>query len=130
MAEAVARQLVPTVYTEEGLAALSRAVRGGGGPPVAVHLKVDTGMHRVGADASEAGRLADRIAGDPHLELGALWTHLAVADGADAVDREFTEAQLERFDALVGRPGRGRPPSGHDPCGQHRRHRRLSRRAP
>ncbi len=115
MAEAVARQLIPTVYTEEGLAALSRAVRGVGGPPVAVHLKVDTGMHRVGADASEAGRLADRIAGDPHLELGALWTHLAVADGADAVDREFTEAQLERFDHSLA----GLAAAGHRPAMTH-----------
>ncbi|HEX3981081.1 MAG TPA: alanine racemase, partial [Acidimicrobiales bacterium] len=98
MAEAVARGLVPTVYTDEGLAALGRVAGGGGGPPVTVHLKVDTGMHRVGADASEVGRLADRIASDPHLELGALWTHLAVADGEDAVDRQFTEAQLDRFD--------------------------------
>jgi alanine racemase len=33
--------------------------------------------------------------------LGAVWTHLAVADGADPDDRSFTSAQLQRFDAVV-----------------------------
>ncbi len=101
MAEAVARRLVPTVYTAAGIASLSRAVADGGFPPVAVHLKVDTGMHRVGADADDVCALADTIAGDPHLVLGALWTHLAVADGEGADDRAFTTLQLERFDATV-----------------------------
>ena len=55
-----------------------------GCPPVAVHLKVDTGMHRVGADPVDAPALAATIAADPRLALGAVWTHLAVADGADA----------------------------------------------
>jgi alanine racemase len=110
MAEAVARRLVPTVYTDDGVTALGRVARRG--PPVAVHLKVDTGMHRVGADASEVGRLADRIATDPQLELGALWTHLAVADGEDAVDRDFTEAQLEQFDdSLAALTAAGRRPT-------------------
>ncbi len=54
MAEAVARRLVPTVYTPGGIASLGRVVAAGGSPPVAVHLKVDTGMHRVGADPDEA----------------------------------------------------------------------------
>jgi alanine racemase len=72
-----------------------------GHPPIAVHLKVDTGMHRVGADPPDAPGLAERIEGHPHLALGALWTHLAVADGPGREDREFTAAQLERFDAVA-----------------------------
>jgi alanine racemase len=101
MAEAVARRLVPTVYTRGGLEALGRAAGGGGVPPVAVHLKVDTGMHRVGADPGDVVSLADRIEADRRLELGAVWTHLAVADGDEPVDREFTGLQLERFDATL-----------------------------
>ncbi len=101
MAEAVARHLVPTVYTAGGIAALSRVAAEGGFPPVAVHLKVDTGMHRVGAEPEEAGALADAIVHDPRLELGAVWTHLAVADGESPGDRAFTALQLERFDAVV-----------------------------
>jgi len=101
MAEAVARRLVPTVYTVGGIRALSRAVADGDHPPVSVHLKVDTGMHRVGAHPDDALTLAEDITADPHLELGAVWTHLAVADGADAEDRAFTSLQLDRFDTVV-----------------------------
>jgi len=101
MAEAVARRLVPTVYTGGGLAALGRVVADGGFSPIETHLKVDTGMHRVGADPPDALGLAENIADHPHLALGALWTHLAVADGPGQVDREFTAAQLDRFDAVA-----------------------------
>ena len=59
MAEAVAQGLVPTVYTGAGVEAAGRAAGAGGGAPLGVHLKVDTGMHRVGADASAAVALAD-----------------------------------------------------------------------
>jgi alanine racemase len=101
MAEVVARGLVPTVYTRGGIAALSRVVGDGGLPPLDVHLKVDTGMHRVGADVEEAPALAEAVTTDPGLRLGAVWTHLAVADGAGQEDREFTRLQLDRFDALL-----------------------------
>ncbi len=100
MAEAVARRLVPTVYTYGALGDLSRAT-GDGRPTLEVHLKVDTGMHRVGADPVDAPGLAATIAADPSLTLGAVWTHLAVAEGSDPVDRDFTAAQLERFDVTV-----------------------------
>lgn len=66
--------------------------------PVAVHLKVDTGMHRVGADPSDVVALAERIAASPGLSLDALWTHCAVADEPDD---PFTAQQLARFDATV-----------------------------
>jgi alanine racemase len=115
MAEAVARRLVPTVYTREGLESLARVAGDGGFPPVEVHLKVDTGMHRVGADPGDALGLAETIASDPRLVLGAVWTHLAVAEGADPTDREFTAVQLERFAAaLAALAAAGhRPPMTH-----------------
>jgi alanine racemase len=101
MAEAVARGLVPTVYTGEGLEALSSVVGDGAAAPLEIHLKVDTGMHRVGADPDHALALARSVAADRRLHLGALWTHLAVADGAGAADRQFTDLQLERFDRTL-----------------------------
>jgi alanine racemase len=111
MAEAVGQRLVPTVYTDEGLESLSKVVADMGSPPVAVHLKVDTGMHRVGADPADAPALADAIAGAPRLELGAVWTHLAVAEGDSPDDREFTGRQLQRFDATL----RALAAAGHRP---------------
>ncbi len=115
MAEAMARRLVPTVYTAGGLEALGRAAVGSGAGPVPLHLKVDTGMHRVGADPDAAATLADSIAADPGLVLGAVWTHLAVADGDSPADRDFTRLQLERFDAVVAELAAAghRPPMLH-----------------
>jgi alanine racemase len=101
MAEAVSRRLVPTAYTREGIESLSRAVAAAGHPPIPVHVKVDTGMHRVGIDPDAVVPLVDAIAADPHLEFAALWTHLAVADGEGVDDREFTAQQIGRFDGIV-----------------------------
>ena len=115
MAEAVARGLVPTVYTRGGIEALGRAVGRQAAPPLDVHLKVNTGMHRVGADPEDAVALAGAIAADPRLRLGAVWTHLAVADGADPVDREFTPVAagaVRRLVAALAAAGI-RPPMTH-----------------
>jgi alanine racemase len=114
VAEAVAHRLVPTVYTGEALAALGGAVVGGS-PPLGVHLKVDTGMHRVGADPAVALGLAGAVASDPRLALEAVWTHLAVADGATPDDRSFTALQLERFEDTLATLGA----AGHRPTMTH-----------
>jgi alanine racemase len=90
-AEVVARGLTPTVYSVEGIDALERV-----GRPVAVQLKVDTGMHRVGASSDEALALAKRIVGSATLRLDAVWTHFAVAD--EPAQRDYTDAQVDRFD--------------------------------
>src|SRR3989442_10535387 len=71
VAEAVNRRLTPTVYTAAGVAAVAAAA---GRERVAVHLKVDTGMHRVGADPAAAVELAGDIAGRRSLVLQGLWT--------------------------------------------------------
>jgi alanine racemase len=97
MEDALACRLSPTVYSAEGVRALGRAAATGGFGPVDVHLKVDTGMHRVGADPQSIVGLATAIGADPRLRLAALWTHLAVADGGSKADVEFTRTQLDRF---------------------------------
>ena len=93
----VAAGLTPTVYTAAGVTAVAAAVPAGHSP-VAVHLKVDTGMHRLGADPAAALTLAQAVDRIPCLTLGGLWTHLAVAD--DAAQEAFTTGQLQRFDAV------------------------------
>jgi alanine racemase len=103
MAEVVAASLTPTLYTPAGLDALVEAVgvgvRGGGAPvSTPVHVKVDTGMHRVGADPEGAVALATAVAADPRLRLGGFWTHFAVSDEVDA---SYTAEQVARFDAAL-----------------------------
>jgi len=62
-----------------------------------VHLKIDTGMHRVGADPADALALAKLIDLAPELELAGTFTHFAVAD--DPTD-PLTELQLDRLEAV------------------------------
>jgi alanine racemase len=102
--------LTPTLYSLEGIAQFSKAARELG-QRTSVHLKVDTGMHRVGAPPAEVPALMAAIAADPLLRLEGLWTHLAVADGESSEDRAFTLGQLETFDGLVAE----RRAAGMDP---------------
>jgi alanine racemase len=74
-----------------------RAVRGA--RPPRVHVKLDTGMGRLGtADPDEARRVAAAVAEDDRLELAGLMTHFATAD--EPGDDHFP-AQLERFTAFA-----------------------------
>jgi alanine racemase len=85
--------LIPTVYTSEFIEALRAAIN----QPLGVHLKVDTGMHRVGAAVADIKDLVAALVADPNLRLEGIWTHFAVAE-EDAV---FTRKQLEAFDGVV-----------------------------
>ena len=98
VADSLAADVAVTVYTEDLIRRLGSAA-GDAGAPVPVHLKVDTGMHRVGATAEAAPRLAKVVDDEPSLSLDAVWTHCAIADEPDD---PFTARQLERFDGVVG----------------------------
>ncbi len=56
------------------------------------HLKLDTGMRRIGADPGDAVHLARLITSHPHTSLGGLYTHLPVSDVASG--NEFTRQQF------------------------------------
>jgi alanine racemase len=63
-----------------------------------VHLKVDTGMHRVGCTPEDAVVLAAHVAARDELVLAGVCTHLAVADEPG---NPYTADQLARFDAVL-----------------------------
>lgn len=86
--------LTPTLYTAEGVRAAACAAEG----PWSVHLKVDTGMHRVGAPVEHAVEIARMVDDEPRLQLGGTFTHLAVADEPT---RPETQRQLDRFDEVL-----------------------------
>jgi alanine racemase len=82
---------------------LLRAVQGaarapGIDEPVAVHLKVDTGLRRYGALPDEAVPLAVAITRDPRLRFASAFTHFA---SADEPEEPFTATQRERFARTV-----------------------------
>ena len=84
--------LTPTVYSPEFVEALAET-----GIGFDLHVKVDTGMHRVGVGPALLDGLMAAIAARPTLEVAALWTHFPVADE----DPEYTRRQIERFDEVT-----------------------------
>lgn len=89
--------LTPTVCTTRGIAALAAAAAKTN-MRVKVHVKVDTGMHRMGVAPSEAVALAQFVGSHELLEIEGLYTHLAAAD---ELDNDATTRQLRRFDEVV-----------------------------
>ena len=88
LSAAIAAKLSLALYDRAALQLLRTA-----GTEIPVHVKVDTGMHRLGAEPDEAVRLAQEVHADPNLRLEGFWTHFAVADS----DLDFTRQQLARF---------------------------------
>ncbi|MDH4075580.1 MAG: alanine racemase [Acidimicrobiia bacterium] len=85
---------------KRGLCDPERAEDGG----LPVHLKIDTGMHRVGAAPGDAVALARRIVEAPGLLLGSVWTHLACADSVSPAGEllaAVTDAQLARYERVL-----------------------------
>jgi alanine racemase len=66
-----------------------------------VHIKIDTGMGRIGCSVKEAPVLARHIAKSPWLKLTGTATHLAVSDSADRRDIEYTKKQIACFKRSV-----------------------------
>lgn len=78
----VGYELTPTVSTTRAAATMANAAAQAG-RTVKVHMKVDTGMHRVGVPVDQAQMLAKFITSFPTLELEGVYTHFAVADDPD-----------------------------------------------
>ena len=95
----VDNELTPSVYTKEFASALSDAASASG-HKIAVHVKVDTGMHRVGVLADEAPDAVAFLRSLDGIEIEGVWSHLAVADVAD---HPFTRKQLDLFADVVGK---------------------------
>lgn len=97
--ELLAHGLIPTAYSIRYIDALAEAARRHDVIAHEVHLKIDTGMHRVGAAPDSIVELAGRIvARSPQLSLGGVFTHLATADQPDPT---FTDHQIDVFDRAL-----------------------------
>jgi alanine racemase len=90
--------LTPVVYTPQGIESLAKAVAVSGAHSLGVHLKVDTGMHRVGCRAEDAVELAVQVTSHPELDLAGTCTHFAVADEPDD---PYSAEQIARFTEVI-----------------------------
>jgi alanine racemase len=94
--EVVARGLTPVVYDLDQVASFARLVRSGVAPgPIDVHLKIDTGMARLGVTLRDLPALAAGLERFPEVRVQGLMTHLACADAADG---EGTRESMRRFE--------------------------------
>jgi alanine racemase len=98
--EIVRYGLTPLVSDREYIEALAEAAASLG-TRCPVHLKIDTGMGRLGCTPEEAPGLAAHIAAQKPLDYAGTATHLAVADSPLPGDRAYTEEQLHRFRGAV-----------------------------
>lgn len=89
------QRLTPVVYRLDLLESLNRAAKDAG-VVADVHVKIDTGMGRLGVRADEVPQFLERLPQYKNIRVAGLMTHLAAAD--DASKLEFTNGQLSKFD--------------------------------
>lgn len=90
--ELTRHQLTPVLYRQDHLGALSKLARGK--EPIAFHLKIDTGMTRLGITLDELPELLDALDNYPNLRLDGLMTHFA---NADLRDHQKNQEQLDLY---------------------------------
>lgn len=93
-AELLRHRLTPVISRVDQLEGLAEEVRFAGGPPVPLHIKLDTGMSRLGVPLGELDAFARTLASHPELALDGVMTHFATAES----DTAFVAHQLERFE--------------------------------
>lgn len=106
VAACVERDVDLTVVSAATIDQVAR-IASGAGRTASVHLKVDTGMRRIGCEPADAPALAQR-ADAAGLRLRGLFSHLPVAD--TEAGRGFTQAQVERFRGVVDAVAAARGP--------------------
>ncbi len=92
--------ITPVIFDIRKAALFDRAAMGRGAV-ADIHIKIDTGMGRVGVRPDELGGFIDRLAVMRNIRVAGLMTHFAAADNAS--EDWFTELQIERFESAVAK---------------------------
>jgi len=96
----VAQNLTPTIWEHWHIETLERAARKRQ-VVLPVHLKIDTGMHRLGAPPEAVPRLCEMLLACKHLSLEGVSTHFASAEVLDAQDARRQTACFEEGLAVL-----------------------------
>jgi alanine racemase len=110
--ELLRHDLTPVLHDPGQVELLAEEVRYSKAEPIRAHVKIDTGMSRLGMSAADLPRLARALEQNPEVRLDGLMTHFACADSGIAPS---IEAQLDRFDAATEALSR----LGHRPALRH-----------
>lgn len=90
-----ANRLEPEIYSFDMLRDVIREAGKNGITDYPIHIKLDTGMHRMGFTGAELPDLMDLLSMSKNVKAKSVFSHLATADCPDMND--FTELQLRRF---------------------------------
>ena len=91
--------LEPEVFSFRNLQFIEKALQNLALPeshPLNVHIKLDTGMHRLGFSNNDLPELISRIKANPMLHVKSVFSHLATAD--NPAEDEFTLSQIKKFE--------------------------------
>jgi alanine racemase len=96
--EVLRHSLTPVLHDPAQVEELADEVRYSGAEPANVHVKIDTGMSRLGVLPRDVPKMAEVITRHPHVRVSGLMTHFACADGADPAS---INEQMDLFDAAT-----------------------------
>ena len=97
----VANALEPEIYSFHSLRDFVASVERYGSQPYPIHIKLDTGMHRLGFIEEELEALGEELRENKMLKVASVFAHLACAD--DESQDEFTRQQIAKFDRMSSR---------------------------
>ncbi len=91
--------LEPEVFSFRNLAMIENAVSNSSkSTPIGIHIKLDTGMHRLGFAEADIPELINRIKANPMLHIKSIFSHLATADNAN--EDAFTMSQINCYERV------------------------------
>ncbi len=97
----ILNNLEPDIYSFRCLSQLEDAINQLDRPldkPVGIHIKVDTGMHRLGFLPDDIDTLIERIKANPSLRIMSVFSHFATSDMPEEDD--FVKHQIEQFEMM------------------------------
>ncbi len=94
--------LEPEIFSFRALDGLRSTIHQmGWNVPVRIHIKLNTGMNRLGFGKDDVAELCERLDAESHLEVASIFSHLAASE--DPKEDEFTQQQISLFDAMSTR---------------------------
>ena len=94
----IAHDLEPEIYSFHSLDAFRKAAHRAHRQGYPIHIKLDTGMHRLGFVEDDVDLLGRAIHLDPTLHIASIFSHLSSADMP--TEDDFTRGQIEHFDYM------------------------------
>ncbi len=94
--------LEPEVYSFRTLDNLAQAIDNLNGAveyPINIHIKLDTGMHRLGFMEEDIDKLTDQLKSHPQIKVASVFSHLAASEAKDL--DWFTTAQISNFERMA-----------------------------